>query len=92
MSLAEEVAQMHERQHMALLSYVMNQCQCLSQAMLRTGADLLAAIAEEVQTHVARPQKSAAAEALIGQADDVLAAIGAVLSVALAAPSGSFVS
>jgi hypothetical protein len=57
--------------------------------MMRTGADLLAAVAEEVQTHVARTQRGPAAEALIAQADDVLAAIGAVLTVALAAPAST---
>ena len=61
---------------------------CCMQGVLRTGADLLAAVAEEVQVHLPPPMRQSAAEALSDQADDVLTALGVALAHSLRQPAG----
>lgn len=59
------------------------------QGRLRCGTDLLTAVAEEVQTHLMRPQQQPALEALSAAANDVLSVLGVALNRALDAPEGA---
>ena len=55
----------------------------MPQETLRAGIDLLTALAEEVETHLGRRQRSAVAAVLLEQSSEVLEMLGASLSQAL---------
>mmetsp|Transcript_17088 Transcript_17088/g.51068 ORF Transcript_17088/g.51068 Transcript_17088/m.51068 type:complete len:994 (+) Transcript_17088:167-3148(+) len=70
------------------LQLARDSCDAGDLGRLRCGTDLLTAVAEEVQTHLMRPQQQPALEALSAAANDVLSVLGVALNRALDAPEG----